>query len=173
MRRTWKTGALAVAMIALATPSLAARLRLQQWETIASERYGFMIAYPGSVFTPRDAASEDGQVLTSHDGAARLVIGAFPNDSAATMMEYRDQLLSENYSGADVDYAPIKRGWFVVSGTRGDMMIYEKAMFTCGGKLINSWALLYPVSERHIYDRVVEAVARTYQPGSGRTGECD
>ena len=61
----------------------------------------------------------------------------------------------------------------VVSGTRGDMHFYERVSFTCGGKLINSWALLYPVSERHIYDRVVEAVARTYQPGSGRTGECD
>jgi hypothetical protein len=186
MRRTWMRRArpvgqslgmalvLALAMIAVTSPVLAARVRLQQWETIASERYGFMIAYPGSVFTPRDATpGEDGQVLSSHDGAARLVIGAFSNDSAATMMEYRDQLLTENYSGADIDYAPVKRGWFVVSGTRGDMHFYERVSFTCGGRIINSWALLYPVSERHIYDRIVEAVARTYQPGAGRTGQCD
>ena len=66
--------------------------------------------------------------------------------------------MAENYSGADLDYAPVRKRFFVVSGTRGDMHFYERVSFTCGGRLINSWALLYPVAERHIYDRVVEAV---------------
>jgi hypothetical protein len=39
--------------------------------------------------------------------------------------------------------------------------------------LINSWAMLYPVAERKRYDRVVEAVARTYVPGAGRGGRCE
>lgn len=151
-----------------------ARDRLGKWETIQSERYGFMIAYPGSVFTPSASPhSVEGHVLISRDGAARLLVGAFDNDSEASLAEYRAQLLSDNYSGAALDYAPIKKRSFIISGTRGEMHFYERVMFTCGGRLINSWALLYPVSERHIYDRIVEAIAPTYTPGAGRTGQCD
>ena len=39
--------------------------------------------------------------------------------------------------------------------------------------LINSWAMIYPKAERRFYNRVVEAVAQTYSPGAGRTGQCD
>ena len=88
---------------------------------------------------------------------------------------YQDRYGSdtENYGGADLDYAPVKKRSFIVSGTRGTMHFYERVSFTCGGRLINSWALLYPVAERHIYDRIVEAIARTYSPGAGRNGRCD
>jgi hypothetical protein len=152
----------------------ARRAKLGPWETLHSDRYGFMIAYPASVFEPRDGAPrEEGEVLVSRDGGARLVIATFVNDQATTLEEYREQLLAGNYNGADIDYAPVKKRWFVLSGTKGDMHFYERVSFTCGGKLINSWALLYPASERRTYDRIVEAVAPTYSPGSGRTGDCD
>lgn len=159
----------------IAPEALAARAKLKNWETIQSDRHGFMIAYPGSVFTSRNSGpnDEDGSVLVSRDGGARLIVGAFPNDAEASLAEYRAQLLSDNYSGADLDYAPVKKRSFIISGTRGDMHFYERVSFTCGGRLINSWALLYPVSERHIYDRIVEAIAPTYSPGAGRTGQCD
>jgi hypothetical protein len=155
-------------------PGALASPKLRQWETIQSERYGFMIAYPGSVFAPAAGApAENGHVLVSRDGGARLLVAAFDNETSATLAEYRAQLLAENYNGADIDYAPMRKRYFVLSGTRGAMHFYERVSFTCGGRLINSWALLYPVSERHIYDRIVEAVARTYSPGAGRTGQCD
>jgi hypothetical protein len=151
-----------------------ARAKLKQWQTIENERYGFMIAYPGSVFTPGGSApADEGHVLVSHDGGARLLVAAFANDTEATLAEYREQLLTGNYQGADIDYAPVKKRSFVLSGTRGDMHFYERVSFTCGGRLINSWALLYPVSERRIYDRIVEAIARTYSPGTGRSGQCE
>lgn len=165
--------AVASANIHLATDA-DARARLSQWETIQSSRHGFQIAYPGSVFAPQSgAASDDGHVFVSRDGAARLLVGAFENETSATLREYRTQLLDENYKGADLDYAPMRKRSFIISGTQGEMHFYERVSFTCGGRLINSWALLYPVAERHIYDRIVEAIARTYSPGAGRTGQCD
>jgi hypothetical protein len=174
----WNAALLVVAIAGglsiCAADAFAARARLKNWETVQNERHGFMIAYPGSVFAVQNnAASEDGTVLVSRDGGAKLVIGTFTNDMSATLAEYREQLLSENYNGADLDYAPVKKGSFIISGTRGDMHFYQRVSFTCGGRLINSWALLYPVSERHIYDRIVEAIAPTYSPGAGRSGQCD
>lgn len=166
----WAFGAIA----SLPGATYADRLRLKDWSTLESERFGFVIAYPGNIFAPRDErGAVDGQVLVSRDGTARLVVAAFENDTQSTLEQYRQQLLAENYTGADIDYAPVKDRWFVLSGTRGDMHFYERVSFTCGGKLINSWALLYPVNARRTYDRVVEAIARTYSPGAGRTGECD
>lgn len=166
--------AVAAALAAATAEAHAARAKLQQWQTIQSERYGFMIAYPGSVFTQREGTpADDGHVLVSRDGGARLLVGAFDNETDTTLTDYRAQLLSENYHGAELDYAPMRRRSFVISGTRGDMHFYERVSFTCGGRLINSWALLYPVTERHIYDRIVEAIAPTYSPGAGRTGQCD
>jgi hypothetical protein len=38
--------------------------------------------------------------------------------------------------------------------------------FTCGGRLINSWAMIYPAAERQLYNRVVEQVARSYRAGA-------
>ena len=54
-----------------------------------------------------------------------------------------------------------------------DQEFYERVSFTCGGELINSWAMIYPRAEAAFYDRVVEAIAQTYSPGAGRSGNCD
>lgn len=144
------------------------------WASIKHPRRGFMIAYPARVFQPQDGvANEDGRAFVSPDGRARLLVGTFENTADFDLAGYRDYLLKENYKGAKIDYERTAAKWFVISGTRGDTMFYERVSFTCGGKLVNSWAMLYPIAERRLYDRVVEAVARSYQPGSGATGNCD
>ena len=133
-----------------------------------------MIAYPSNVFAPDTRKPiEGGHVLVSRDGRAWLLVATFENESQVTIEEYREQLLTENYPDAILDYAPFKKRSFVLSGTQGETHFYYRVNFTCAGKLINSWALIYPVTERKFYDRVVEAVARTYTPGAGRTGDCD
>jgi len=165
---------IAIAACTCGSSSVAASKRFADWATISHPRHGFQIAYPGNIFAPSGGqSSDDGQVFVSHDGAAKLIVAAFANDSGATMADYRAQLLNENYEGADIDFAPIKQNWFIVSGTRGTMHFYERVSFTCGGRLINSWALLYPASMRAFYDRAVEAIARTYSPGAGHEGRCD
>jgi len=167
-------GLILLGLLTVSGEAAAGSVKLKDWSTIENERFGFLLAYPGSIFAPREGASpEEGTVLVSRDGSARLAVATFENEGEATLEEYRDQILSENYSGATIDYAPVKKKWFVVSGTRGEMHFYERVSFTCGGKLINSWALLYPAAERRLYDRVVEAIAESYTPGAGRTGECD
>lgn len=162
-----------VSAAAAALPAIAAN-RFSEWTAIHHPRRGFMIAYPSSVFSPTSgAANEDGQVLVSPDGNAKLLVGAFDNSADFSLQSYRDYLLRESYSGAKLDYERMKNRWFVISGTRDGTMFYERVSFTCGGKLVNSWAMLYPVAERHFYDRVVEAIAPTYSPGAGATGRCD
>ncbi len=177
MVRSGLSAAAGFAILAILAPcdSVEARKkRFTNWEKITNERYSFRIAYPGNVFAKDSGRrSEEGRVIVSRDGKSKLIVGTFENDSATTLDEYRRQLLTENYPGADIDFAPRKRKWFIISGTQGKVHFYEKVSFTCGGRLINSWALYYPVNERRYWDRVVEAIAPTYSPGAGRTGRCD
>lgn len=148
--------------------------RFTDWATVKSERHGFAIAYPSNVFEQKNPPkSDEGRVLISKDGKAKLLVGAFSNDDNQSLSEYRAYLLSDEFAGAAIDYAPMRRKWFVLSGVRNGEIFYQRVSFTCGGRLINSWAMLYPESDRKTYDRVVEAVARTYMPGAGRTGACD
>jgi hypothetical protein len=143
------------------------------WTSYRNAQHGFMIAWPSDVFPAEPARdSEDGQVLVSRDGAAKLMMAAFLNEQGVSLADYRRQLLEENYAGVEIDYAPVRDRWFVLSGVRDGVMFYERVTFTCGGKLINSWAMLYPAAERKRYDRIVEAVAKTYMPGAGRDGRC-
>ncbi len=144
------------------------------WTSVKHPRRGFMIAYPTDVFRPQDGiGGEDGRVFASPDGRARLLVGAFENTAEFSLADYRKYLLEANYTDARLDYERSKDRWFVISGTRGDTMFYERVTFTCGGRLVNSWAMLYPVAERSRYDRIVEVVARSYKAGAGATGNCD
>ena len=154
-------------------PAAAGSARFADWTTVTSDRFGFEIASPANVFTTVGGrVSENGQVLISRDRKATLMIGAFANDENITLAEYRAQILEQNYTNAELDFAPIRSNYFVVSGTLGNRHFYERVSFTCGGRLINSWALLYTVDSRDVYDRVIEAMARTYAPGPGKTTGC-
>ncbi|MBK9078351.1 MAG: hypothetical protein WBP38_07550 [Hyphomicrobium sp.] len=165
---------LCAAFVCGASGSSFAGPKLDDWATVKNDRHGFAIAYPVDVFEQKSAPTTDeGRVLISKDGKAKLLVGAFENADHNSLQDYRQFLLDEQYAGADIDYAPVKKRWFVLSGTRNGQMFYERVSFTCGGKLINSWAMVYPADERKTYDRVVDAVARTYMPGAGRSGACD
>lgn len=139
-----------------------------------NQRFGYSIAYPEGVFKPEpEKASADGQMLVSPDGRARLLIGAFENEGGDSLEAYRQHVIAQSYSGARIGYAPVRSKWFVLSGERDGNTFYERVTFTCGGRIINSWAMIYPTAEGATYDRVVEMVARTYAAGAGPNGKCE
>lgn len=153
------------AVLAAILAGPAAALALSDWVRI-DEPLGFAISYPGSVFAPapRSAADGTGHVLVSRDGRAQFLAASFENPERMSLRDYRRHLIEENYAGARLDFAPIKRDWFILSGRQGETHFYYRVRFACGGQRIDSWALIYPDAERGVYDRIVEAVARTYAP---------
>ena len=165
---------LAVAALLAASPVKAVSQQAGDWTSYRNARYGFMIAYPTALFAADpEKESDQGRAVVSADGRARLLIGAFENADQASLADYRAFLLKESYADAAIDYAPVRDKWFVLSGTRDGNMFYERVTFTCGGRIINSWAMVYPAAERRTYDRVVERVARSYAAGAGAKGNCE
>jgi hypothetical protein len=175
MRMALRAAALgAVVLAGLASEVRAGGQTLSDWSTVQSTRYGFSLTFPGSVFDASTGQQrEEGIAVVSRDGLARLAVATFENEANVSLADYRRLILNDNYAGATIEYGPMRNSWFVVSGTRGNMHFYERVSFTCQGRLINSWALLYPVAQKALYDRVVEMVARSYSPGEGRSGRCD
>ena len=139
-----------------------------EWVDHHNERFGLGLSYPANVFRLERATTEgDGRLFRSSDGKARLLIGAFVNTDRHSPASYQRFAARYSYAGMTIDYAPIGRSWTVLSGIRGDTMVYEKAMFSCGGMLINSFAMLYPVEERDFYDPIVERIEDSFRPGQG------
>jgi hypothetical protein len=138
-----------------------------------NERFGFELAYPSAVFEPGEAPEGgQGMIFVSRDGAAQLLVSAGQNTTGETLGSYRRFVLNKSYRDARIAYAPVRSSWFVLSGTNGDTMFYERITFRCGGKMIYGWQMTYPVAERQIYDPIVEAVHRSYRPGNGEGGKC-
>lgn len=158
-------------LIAAVVKLSAASALAQDFATYRNERHGFSLSYPAGTFAelPQQTNTE-GRVFVSRDGNARLLAGALPNADGMGLRDYRSLLLKESYPGAQIDYAPMRENWFVLSGTRDGVMFYERVTFTCGGRLINSWAMLYPSAERRLYDGIVEHVARSYRAGEASCG---
>jgi hypothetical protein len=50
----------------------------------------------------------------------------------------------------------------VLSGARGDKVFYERVAFSCDGKSLHGWQMIYPLSERTFYDLVADEVHRNH-----------
>ena len=173
LRFAFLTASVASAVLGLCSAANAGP-KLDDWATLRNDRHGFTIAYPIEVFEQKtEPTTDEGRVLLSKDGKAKLLIGAFENGENSSLEDYRQFLLDSQWAGAAIDYSPVRKKWFVLSGIKDDQIFYERVSFTCGGKLINSWAMVYPTAERKVYDRVLEAIAKTYLAGAGKEGNCE
>ena len=136
------------------------------WTTYRNERFGFSLRYPADVFeVERTSEAGDGQVFVGMRGHGRLLVGAFANRDAHTVESYRRLIARDSYSGFGISYAPRGQTWFVLSGEGNNRMFYEKVMFSCGGSIINSFALIYPSDSRSQFDPIVEGIEKTFRAG--------
>src|SRR5262245_26985821 len=145
----------------------------RSWVSYRNAAFGFALQYPGDVFVSEPSQSDGGRRFLSHDGRARLVISAAVNTSGITLAKHRRSLVEDHYKGATFDYAPLRSTWFVLSGTVGDEIFYQRVTFSCDRRAFHAWKLVYPVADRTFYDGIVEAIHRRYRHGNGAGGRCE
>jgi hypothetical protein len=143
------------------------------WISFRSARFGFSLAYPSEVFLADAAPSDEGASFRSRDGRARLTISVGMNTDRTTLAAHRRSLMNGPYGGAVFDYAPRRAYWFVLSGILGSEIFYQRVTFSCDRRTVHSWKLVYPLSERALYDRIVEGVHRRYHHGNGPGARCE
>jgi curved DNA-binding protein CbpA len=143
------------------------------WASYRSQRFGFTVEYPPDIFVFEPAQSDEHVTrFRSRDGRAALRIFGAPNLAGRTLAQYRAALIQERYAKATLDYAPQRPTWFVLSGFSGDDIFYERVTFACDKRSFHGWMLVFPASERLLYDRITEEMHRKYRHSNGPRASC-
>ena len=108
----------------------------------------------------------DGLVFASKDGETRLLVGALKNTDARTPSSYQDYIAQQSYAAYNITYRRNGDSWFVLSGEGNGKIFYEKVMFSCSGRLISSFAMIYPTEQRKAFDPIVERVEDSFRPAT-------
>ena len=138
-----------------------------EWLEHRNAKYGFHLMYPGKIFKlERESEAGDGQVFVSEDADARLLVGALVNESGFTLGAYQDHVARESYGKYKVTYRPLGKSWFALSGEGDGKIFYEKVIFSCSGRLISSFAMIYPKERRDVFDPVVERIENSFHAGA-------
>jgi hypothetical protein len=157
-------------------------LETQGWTTYRSPTMGFSLSYPDGLFKLDTSVPQvnGGGIWLSDDRRARLIATSGPNSAGESVAAYRAAIIKESYADARIDYSRVLNNGFVVSGIASgatsaaapERMFYERVTFVCDGRYIYSWQMMYPVAQRQKFDRIVEAINRSYKPGRGQNGDC-
>ena len=138
-----------------------------EWVPYVNDRFGFSFRYPADLFAPeRMSEAGDGEVFTGMRGKGRLLVGALENRDGHTLASYMNLIRKQSYARFSVDYSPRGGSWFVLSGENDREVFYEKVIFSCSGRVISSFALLYPVETKREFDPIVEGIEKTFRPGT-------
>lgn len=144
-----------------------------EWITYHNDRFGFAIDYPADVFAADDRTLGDfWRLFVSRDGQARLLVTAGFNSRRLSTASYRQTVLNESYQGASLEYAPVRKTWFVLAGSRGEEGFYERATFACDGRIIHRWRLTYPANAREYYSKIIERIHLGYKHVRGVGPHC-
>jgi hypothetical protein len=138
-------------------------------------RFDFSLRYPAGVFildSARTNVAANVRTFVSRDGQASLRIVASKNTAGISLATLRRGLMKERYAGAAFDKAPRRRHWFALSGMRGDEVFLERVTFTCDGKAMHGWQMLYPSSQRATYDELAKLVLRNHPHGNAPGVAC-
>src|SRR4051812_15197745 len=125
----------------------------EAWRLYRNERFGVSADIPRSWKAGRAPDNGDGLAFTSPDGAATIRVSGGLNiaDSIAEAIE-AEQTLDE---GETVTYRRRGDRMSVLSGTRGAVIFYRKAMLSCGDEVVNRVSIEYPLARKEAFDELV------------------
>jgi hypothetical protein len=135
------------------------------WLIYQNDRYGTTIDYPDRFKAEPPPDADDGQRFKSADGAKFAVYASYALDS--NLAEIQKFTLDHLAPGAVVTYKSQGDNWFVVSGTSGGDIFYERHLMTHGGEMTEGFSMSYPAAAKQSYDAIVTRMAKSFRPGKG------
>ena len=98
----------------------------------------------------------DGQTFHTADGRAELSIyGSYNIDG-----ERPETYVSRNVNLSDITYKKIGSDFYAVSGTRGEMIYYERCNFP-NNDVLTCLYVSYPAAEKAKWDPIVARIGRS------------
>lgn len=152
------------AVAAATVPAISAHA--DNWLTYHNDRYGTTIDYPDQFKAEPPPGSDDGRTFKSADGAEFSVYASY-NALDFNLAKFQDFTLKNLDPGAVVTYKTHGDNWFVISGTKGDDIFYERHMLSHDGQMTEGFSMSYPAAAKQSYDPVVARMAKSFRAGKG------
>jgi hypothetical protein len=167
MRRCLSFGVMMLVVMPLAATLPSGRAaKAADWLTYQNDRYGTTIDYPDLFMMQRPPDADDGRAFKSADGADFTVSASyFALD--LTVAKYHDFIVKNLAPGSTITYETQGKNWFVISGTVGDKIFYEKHLLSHGAQMNEDFVMSYPASAKQTYDPIVARMAKSFRPGKG------
>ena len=156
--------AILCAVAAATVPAISAHA--DNWLTYHNDRYGTTIDYPDQFKAEPPPGSDDGRTFKSADGAEFSVYASY-NALDFNLAKFQDFTLKNLDPGAVVTYKTHGDNWFVISGTEGDDIFYERHMLSHDGQMTEGFSMSYPAAAKQSYDPVVARMAKSFRAGKG------
>ncbi len=156
----------AVLGVALSPALFATSAATDNWLTYHNDRFGTTIDYPDRFKPEPPPANDDGRKFTSADGAEFLVYASL-NVDEFNLAKFQDFVLQNLDSSQVVTYKAHGDNWFVISGTNGANIFYQRHVLSHRGELTESFSIEYPAVAKQDYDAIVARMAKSFRSGKG------
>jgi hypothetical protein len=153
-------------LVVVAATVFAAAAAADTWLTYHNDRYGTTIDYPDFFKAQPPPGSDDGREFKSADGAD-FTVSALYNALDFDLAKYRDFIVKNLDPGAIVTYQAHGGDWFVVSGTKGADIFYQRHLLSHGGQMTEDFDISYPAALKQTYDPIVARMTKSFRPGTG------
>ena len=136
------------------------------WLIYQNDRYGTTIDYPDRFKAQPPPDNNDGRAFKSADGA-NFSVSASYNAFDFDVAGYRDFIVKNLDPAAAVTYEAHGDNWFVISGTKGADIFYERHLLSHAAQMTENFVMSYPASLKTTYDPIVTRMAKSFRPGTG------
>jgi hypothetical protein len=160
--RGWLCAGVLTASIAMLSSASAE----QGYRQYRNWRFGVSADVPSEWKAGPEPENNDGLVFNSPDGAATMTVSGILNaDNVAAAEVIADEQQAQD--GETVTYRKASARQAVVSGTRGNMIFYRKAVLSCNDQILNHLLIEYPVAQKQAFDALVSHVAASMRSSPG------
>jgi hypothetical protein len=142
----------------------------QIWKTYHNPRFGTMADVPADWKSNLPPTNEDGLTFRAPDGKASLAV--YGNWNLGTVAEAMADYEAPQ-DNRTVTYRHREARAITLSGTKGDLIFYEKHLLSCQNQVWNSIYLEYPAARKKDFDAFVTRVAQSLRPSTPYGVECN
>ena len=140
--------------------------KADRWLTYHNDRYGTIIDYPDQFKPEPPPDADDGRRFKDPAGVEFAVYASY-NALDFNLAKYQDYILKNLDPGLVVTYQAHGDNWFVISGTNGDSIFYERHLLSHRGEMTETFSITYPAATKLSYDALVARMAKSLRPGKG------
>jgi hypothetical protein len=138
-----------------------------RWLTYHNQRFGTAIEYPAFFKAGPPPVNGDGLEFKSPDGGDFSVFAAY-NTLNFNLAQFEESVIKSLDADERVTYKANGDNWFVISGTKGDDIFYERHLLAGGGQLTEGFVITYPARLKQKYDPIVARMSASFQANNGK-----